>query len=432
MFVIADDLTGANDTAIQYKKNGISSIVCTRVPEKIENKSQFDSLPFDSVSINTDSRSMNCDEAYKTVFEFCKSVNRASDCVVYKKIDSLLRGNPGIELQAVKDAFKVDCSFICPSYPENDRIVENGILKSSSNEDLDVLAVMSQGLKGKCVNVPLKIVRSSADFNRMDFSGADLNGLDLICSFVKNEYQNGAKNFIFDAVTEADLFNIAAVSRKCELKNILCGSAGLAKHDAAILGKTFASASADVKIKKNDGLILVLTGSRNIETRSQVELLSKSKNSFEIILDTERLESDFESVKDGCLFNAKQLNSSAVLIVAFSSLFENFKMVLKDSRENYDKAFNLSRSLGKIALSLFKEIPVKAIISCGGDTTLQLCSELNASGIVPFDEVCPGTPFGVISGGIADGIPIVTKSGGFGDENVLVKSVEYLVEKLSK
>ena len=42
------------------------------------------------------------------------------------------------------------------------------------------------------------------------------------------------------------------------------------------------------------------------------------------------------------------------------------------------------------------------------------------------DEIVPGVPIGILKEGMADGSSMVTKSGGFGEEDTLVKVIQYL------
>jgi len=131
MIILADDLTGANDTAVQYKNCGASSIVSVGMPDS-ESISRF--AGYDVISVNTDSRAMPSAKAYDAVYEACRFFNKNGAAAPYKKIDSVLRGNPGTELEAVMDSFKSDFAFVCPAYPGNGRIVKNGILYAGDDK----------------------------------------------------------------------------------------------------------------------------------------------------------------------------------------------------------------------------------------------------------------------------------------------------------
>ena len=60
----------------------------------------------------------------------------------------------------------------------------------------------------------------------------------------------------------------------------------------------------------------------------------------------------------------------------------------------------------------------------GGDGARATLKSLGASGIRILDSLIEGVPFGMVVGGVADGTPVFTKAGGFGDADALVKCVE--------
>ena len=60
----------------------------------------------------------------------------------------------------------------------------------------------------------------------------------------------------------------------------------------------------------------------------------------------------------------------------------------------------------------------------GGDGARAALARLGASAIQVIDSVLEGVPLGIIVGGHADGMPVFTKSGGFGAEDALVRVVE--------
>jgi uncharacterized protein YgbK (DUF1537 family) len=59
----------------------------------------------------------------------------------------------------------------------------------------------------------------------------------------------------------------------------------------------------------------------------------------------------------------------------------------------------------------------------GGDGARETLEQLGASGIRIVDSLLEGIPLGVVVGGQADGTPVFTKAGGFGDEDALVRIV---------
>ena len=57
----------------------------------------------------------------------------------------------------------------------------------------------------------------------------------------------------------------------------------------------------------------------------------------------------------------------------------------------------------------------------GGDTATAICDELSVSAIKLRGEIDTGIPFGKIVSGPAHGLTIITKAGGFGNDDAILK-----------
>src|SRR5665647_1582169 len=121
--IIADDLTGSTDTGVQFSKCGLRTLVILdhKYLEYIESDYQI-------VSINSGTRDMNGKNAFDRVKEIVKTTRTQGLNLFYKKIDSTLRGHPGIEIEAMLDELGFNMAFIVPSFPSNGRTVKNGYL----------------------------------------------------------------------------------------------------------------------------------------------------------------------------------------------------------------------------------------------------------------------------------------------------------------
>ncbi len=411
MIILADDLTGANDTAVQYKNCGASSIVSVGMPDS-ESISRF--AGYDVISVNTDSRAMPSAKAYDAVYEACRFFNKNGATAPYKKIDSVLRGNPGAELDAVMDSFESDFAFVCPAYPENGRVVKSGILHAGDDK-IDAVKTVAGDMKRSVRSVPLEVVRD----------GAAAVGKYMLGEASKS----GASVFVLDACSESDLKSIYDAALSFPEKYVLCGSAGLARFDAMRFAEKKKEVAENLPLK--DGFTLVISGSRNKKTRMQFQKLCDYVHTRCIVADTKTIKYGGESkVVNDCFEKAARRIAAGdtALLVVLSSLFEDFRIALKDSDENYREADVLSRALGKLAARIYEAFPLRAIVSCGGDTTVRLCNALGAFGIEPVCEIVPGTPLGILVGGKADSLPIITKSGGFGDDSVLIECVDFLLK----
>ncbi len=66
-----------------------------------------------------------------------------------------------------------------------------------------------------------------------------------------------------------------------------------------------------------------------------------------------------------------------------------------------------------------------ALILTGGETASFVLRALGATGINLAGEIAPGIPWGMVEGGMADGCTVVTKSGGFGQRDALVRAFQF-------
>ena len=78
-----------------------------------------------------------------------------------------------------------------------------------------------------------------------------------------------------------------------------------------------------------------------------------------------------------------------------------------------------------------RESFIGGLYTSGGDVTVAVCKAFKSSGIAVKDEVLPLAAYGRIINGEYNNIPIITKGGLVGDSTALVKSVEYLLTKIS-
>ena len=115
--LIADDLTGSLDTGLQFRKKGLTTVV----PLKKNSRPRGQVLV-----LNTDSRNLPGDSAYQRVYQACLGLTARS---LYKKIDSTMRGNVGLEALAVLEAQKISKAIIVPTIPVFGRTVEKGMLR---------------------------------------------------------------------------------------------------------------------------------------------------------------------------------------------------------------------------------------------------------------------------------------------------------------
>jgi uncharacterized protein YgbK (DUF1537 family) len=211
--ILADDLTGANDTAIQFVNQGLSALVLSH--PGLSNPEAYKG--YDVISINSNSRAMDTDEAYREVRAIVnRMASNGEKGFFYKKIDSVLRGNPGTELSAVMDELGISLAIVAPSFPANQSILEHGRLSSGAGV-IDAIEVFAGKMKVPVEGIPLDIIR-----------GGESSGTEYILS----RHARGTQVFVADAVTDTDLAMVYQISSLLGKPLILAGAAGLANHIA--------------------------------------------------------------------------------------------------------------------------------------------------------------------------------------------------------
>lgn len=406
ILIIADDLTGANDTGVQYKKSGFSTIVKV-LPDSREDGT-FDQ--YDVICINADTRPLSSQGAYNEVYTLTKKLKNKNFDYIYKKIDSIMRGNPASELEAVMDAMGFDVAIVAPSFPDNNRIIEKGILNMPDQSQIDVTKIFNDETKRKAVNIPLASVRQGEVFLKQA---------------IKTKQNEGCEIFVIDALTDDDLFIIRNTCNQIEDKKILCGSAGFAKQ----LSKKSYEPPKTIHIINQEKITMIIVGSRNGQTAEQVKRVSDLYNAPIVLVDANEIrDGDYHKAIEDTEKSVMNLivAGKKLIVVSITSLFEDFAISLRNSEDENIKSLRIAKCLGTVVKNINERVSIGNIISTGGDTSLQICNAFETVGIELEDEVASGIPMGKMIGGVADQMTIVTKSGGFGDRDALVKAVEYL------
>ena len=125
--IIADDLTGALDTASPFACRG-ARVFCFTEPDAINIEVAADA---DVISVSTNSRHMPPDEAAAAVKATAEKIRALSLDIVLKKIDSRLKGNVTVECEAVASVFELNRLLVVPAAPDIGRYVIKGAVEGA-------------------------------------------------------------------------------------------------------------------------------------------------------------------------------------------------------------------------------------------------------------------------------------------------------------
>ena len=123
ILMIADDMTGALDSGVMFRRNAIDTEVL------IDRAADFTSLLslHTAVVVNAETRHLPPQQAYEAVYELASRAWELGIPYLYKKTDSALRGNIGAELEAVLRASGQSTIHFAPAFPQQHRTTVGGI-----------------------------------------------------------------------------------------------------------------------------------------------------------------------------------------------------------------------------------------------------------------------------------------------------------------
>jgi len=123
LLVIADDLTGALDTGVQFARAGVRTTV---VPfERLGEALRHPGTPV--LAVDTESRHLPPRRAASRVAACVRAARDRGVDRFYKKTDSTLRGNVGAELAALLAASGARELFFVPALPQAGRLTRAGV-----------------------------------------------------------------------------------------------------------------------------------------------------------------------------------------------------------------------------------------------------------------------------------------------------------------
>jgi D-threonate/D-erythronate kinase len=370
--LVADDLTGANDTAVQFARRGWEALLVLergQTPFFVE----FARMPrkkgsdhFSVFAVTTDSRALDNAAAEQLTADAVAQLMQAGVDRIYLKIDSTMRGSVPGQIAGALKAWGLEhpgtVAVVCPAYPRMQRtIVDNQLLVGG--EPVERSAI------GRDPVTPVKMSNLTALIPGSRHVSAD-------------ELANNAPRVMtVDARSDEDLAELASAIDKMGTSAIPVGSAGLADAIATVWGRGvrpgWAKGSDPVKewgrAPFSKARILIQVTSLNPVSHAQLAQLAR------VFPEVNVLSGRAEDVS-----------------VVFADRVIGGKWDL----------------LGLV----------------GGDGARAAMRVLGASAIRVVDAVMEGIPLGIVVGGQADGMLVFTKAGGFGNEDALVRLVQGLTK----
>lgn len=410
--VIADDITGAADTGAQF---------CRAVgPVYMAGAAEADltaaAVRTAGVAVFTNTRHTEAARAAETVGRAAQKIRALSPQVIYKKIDSCLRGNLGAEIDALLQATCATASFVAPAFPRqgrttvNDHHLINGVPLAETEIGRDPLCPVRESR--------LSVLLSAQ--SRMPVGHVDLacieNGSLALAERVRILLNGGCRHIIFDAEQTVHLDAVASLARDCFENILLVGSAGLAGSLSRLMAGNLPSPSAADRPRINKWLFVCGSASRVLA--GQVAMLARSTGWAHEAMDPLALASGEGSI------HREPFAAPLVGTGASGSLILSIQPILTmRPTENPD---HVVRGLAKVAADLLTDHCVEGVFLSGGDTADAFWHQIGARALLIREEILPGLMRGEFVGGPRHGLPVVTKAGAFGNVDTLKQLINSL------
>ena len=377
LVIVADDLTGAADSAALMTRLGRTSIVLDADGE----------WPADDVlAVDTDSRHRDPEVAAARVADATRRAAGLGAQVV-KKIDSTLRGNVAAELRAMSDVLAESGErvllVVAPAFPATSRTTIGGVVH------VDGERLAAHGSDGDVAGL---LERGGIRAGRL--GRAALSGPEALAARFEEAHQR-LDAVVVDSESDDDLATVVAASRRAAVPLLLVGSGGLTRPLAGPPGPSYDErAGAGTPV-------LVVVGSYASASRAQRRRLVES-GIAPVLLDDDPARS------------AAELRQA---LGRGDALFS----------PDPDKPVDRSRA-PQVAAAVAGAVTavldsVGTLVATGGETARAVLTGAGVSRL----EVAGEIEAGIVRARVPElGLDVVTKAGAFGDEDALVRCVASL------
>lgn len=425
--IIADDLTGANDTALQFMLNNVDTNILLNTDQEPEkaNTSQ-------AWAIATESRNIAPEFAFEKVKLATQYlVEKINPDYFYKKIDSTVRGNISVEVLSMLEVLGWDAAIIMPAFPQENRITVGGyhLLKGIPIERTEMArdphspiyeshlptllqSQLGENLKNLVGSIELKTI---------------LDGAGPILQAMNKLIENGVKLIVADSVSITDLEQIVLAMQKSNYKILPVGNSAAGR---VLSNEWFPRAEKSVEvlpIKIPKLPKFIVSGSATQITSSQIDKYEQSADYEENTLVIELgMDDILEGVKDELVNRiVTNLTGENVVMVHTSKLLNNFDGFSDDTMKADLSKSGLAGAVTDFLAELTGRVLEKTkavLITLGGETSYKCCNAINANQLKLLDEVLPAI---ALSKNIKSDQFIVTKSGNLGGVNTLIEIINY-------
>lgn len=405
MFILADDLTGAADCGVACVASGLSTTVALQ--------DSADEIHADVLAHDADTRRLDATCASREVARLMSRYSSIPDLLLFKKIDSTLRGNLAGELAAALSALRAQNSgaiaVMAPAFPAIGRTTVGGmqLAHGSPLHELDIWRL--QGINGRA-HIPEMLRPAGLKCAHLTLDS--VRGTLTALASQMNSLANDADVLVCDAETDADLLAIASASMQLSRRILWVGSAGLAYQLLRAAGIVSREAASVVPLPPRTGPSLFVIGSLSQRSVEQVRVLTASSPVIQIAVPPHVLLAGADSSQfEHQLCAAVQRGQDVVLSPC------------AEPQLDLSQRPHLATGLARMASSVQAEIG--ALIASGGETARAVLQSWGVTRLRLLGELDRGIPIAITENWRRK-LPVITKAGDFGGPDALLGCYRFL------
>jgi uncharacterized protein YgbK (DUF1537 family) len=417
ILILADDLSGAADCANACLHSGLSAVVSFEESD----------LAVDSHvhSVDCDTRHLTPDDAFDRVAKIVRKHLKVADRpLLFKKIDSTLRGNVEAEIRAVLDERRKASSdnarvaaILAPAFPSGGRTTVAGYQLVHGVPLHETEMWRHEGLPG-VAHIPTMLQRGGLRTTALNLVEVRKDATHLFS--VMRAMAAQIDVIICDAETDEDLRMIAQAAYQLGDEMIWAGSAGLAYQLPWAAG--FASSAQSIeKPTCTDAPLLFVVGSMSGVSHRQAALLDQEVSIYTIRISPQILlhgstKPEWIEIASRIMLSLDQGADTLIILDAAEQVHLHERRMLTDALGEM-----LSPCLGKVG----------GLAATGGETARAIFNGWGVASLKVIGEVESGIPCSLFE--IAGrSIPVITKAGAFGANDALLSCWQFLTKLLDR
>lgn len=352
--VIADDFTGAAEIGGVGLRNGLNVMIDTKVHAGVS---------ADILIIATDTRSHTPEQAAAEVEKTTRELLALRPDFIYKKMDSILRGNVAEELLAQMRESGKKRALLIPANPVLKRTIENGIYYYN-------------GVPLNEFSFTNGSVKKRTSSNVLELLGDKVRGQTSVVSTNENLPENGLAIGNTATAEDLDLW-----TEKIDEKTVAAGGSGFFDAILRNLTRGRKANSEPVQLGKK---VLYVCGSAFDKSRSLVKMAKKAGQAViympeQIFGSKEETETLYEEWQADII---SALAARDKVIIAVDELHgENIENLPARIRE----------MIADVIESILKKTKIDELIIEGGSTSFSIIQRLAYTRFYPTHELGPGS-----------------------------------------